>query len=1022
MRPVLLAYAVSGFISLGYQVAWFRILTDRYGSTNFTFALVVTCFIGGLALGAAASRPVTAWASPRLSGLRLYGAIELAVALSIGIGFAAGAVPADLLGSFPYGLREGVWQPALSLRALQVTLAVATVLVPCFFMGVTFPLLCDLFRGAEDGARFPSRLYAVNTLGACLGVLACEFLLLPRVGQEATLLVMALANAALGLWFLARPAAARGHSLASPVSSASATTPGSLLLLAGFSGFAAGALEADLFKRVSFAIEIVPGATPSFVSFWAVLAIFAASALVRRSRRLSLRGIFFAFPVAALYCALAWAGVDGLRDAVEGFVVPTGMPVASDFEGMRSQSFPSSLVQLWVFVGVLVAPPYFAVSLLLPAVCNEIQRRGGHLGWAYGTNTLGFCAGFLAFMLVVPLFGNLFHAFKLFLVAFGGASLWLLFARTDGAAGALRPALLMAFLVAAWLLVPRDFDPAFFRPESPPARAEARGVRSDGANTTFVIEVGGYPQLYFGRMQMSATHPRAQTYMRLMAHFPLLLHPQPERALLLCLGVGNTGAAIAQHPSIERIDVLDLNEQVMRTLPEFEASHGGLHLDPRVRWIHDDGRSFLARTDERYDLVTSEPPPPLAAGVYRLYSTDYYRAARARLTEQGLMSQWLPLFILTPEAVEMVVSSFLEVFPHTLVFTGFGTDLVLVGSGSPLALDRLADRFRDSPLVAEDLRGLGVREPADLLARILQPDTSLRRRYAAARRIRDARNDLDAQLLDPRRRAVVPAEIGAVRQLLREQLATAQPEIQQRADAVLSHLGRLQYRVLGYPIESLEALRPADSAAVALGDVDWRALRPWTLANLRAVRRGRRDESIRALRGMLEVARDQPAVLLRLADFELERQEALSARDLLRRFVALEPEDATGRELLGEAHRAVGEESDALSQYQQAARLAPESPAPLLGEAWILATRTDAALRDPARALRLAARARERGASPASALEVEAAAYAAAGDPGEAARRIREALREAPEARADLQGRLLAQLARYLEEASAAGD
>ena len=61
MKRVLLFYALSGFISLAYQVAWFRIVTDWFGSTNFTFALVVVNFIGGLSAGALASRRTTSW-------------------------------------------------------------------------------------------------------------------------------------------------------------------------------------------------------------------------------------------------------------------------------------------------------------------------------------------------------------------------------------------------------------------------------------------------------------------------------------------------------------------------------------------------------------------------------------------------------------------------------------------------------------------------------------------------------------------------------------------------------------------------------------------------------------------------------------------------------------------------------------------------------------------------------------------------------------------------------------------------
>ena len=101
-----------------------------------------------------------------------------------------------------------------------------------------------------------------------------------------------------------------------------------------------------------------------------------------------------------------------------------------------------------------------------------------------------------------------------------------------------------------------------------------------------------------------------------------------KEALLICFGAGNTAAAIAAHDDIvRRIDIVDLNDKVFETAAEFSDTNNEVYRDPRVRLIHDDGRNFLNVTDQTYDLITSEPPPPLAAGVYRLYSREYYEAA-----------------------------------------------------------------------------------------------------------------------------------------------------------------------------------------------------------------------------------------------------------------------------------------------------------------------------------------------------------------------------------------------------------
>ncbi|MFQ5418138.1 MAG: hypothetical protein ACE5FL_14010, partial [Myxococcota bacterium] len=557
MTRVYLAYAVSGFVSLGYQVAWFRVFTDWFGSTNTTFALVVANFIGGLAVGALWSRPTTAALARlpgRWHGLRLYGLVELLVAISVLGTFAAGQLPADLWGSFPYALRDGIWVQTAGYRLAQGTLAAACVFVPCFFMGVTFPLLCDRFRSHARGARFPAALYAWNTLGACSGVLACQFVFLPRVGHDATLAWMAAANAVLGAAFLVSRSdfgiAAASPAEPPPRGPASVSaTPVALIALVTLGGFLAGALEGDLFKRVSFVIEVNPGATMSFISFWAVLAIFLASASVQRSGRLRLLPIQLAFTAAAAYAFASWLSIDAIRDFVEASVLPVPVEIDRNLEGMRNLQFPTSLVQLLAFTGILVFPPYYLVSLLLPSVCNHLQGDQRHLGLAYGLNTLAFCVGFLAFVLFVPKV-NVFYSFKLFSLLFGLCAGWLLLLRDTRSLPVWKPLLLAAAVAVTAVLVPADFDRRFFRQGSLPATQPIRALKSDGAHTTFLVDVFGAPRLFFGRLQMTTSNLRARTYMRLMAHFPLLLHPNPQRALLICLGVGNTGSAIATHPSI----------------------------------------------------------------------------------------------------------------------------------------------------------------------------------------------------------------------------------------------------------------------------------------------------------------------------------------------------------------------------------------------------------------------------------------------------------------------------------------
>jgi spermidine synthase len=988
MFRIFLVYALSGFLSLAYQVAWFRIFTDWFGSTNLTFALVVINFIGGLAVGALLSRRVTIALVARTSlqdRLRIYGLVELLIGVTALLTFLAHYIPGDLLGPFPYYLSDGIWIQTTAYRLTQVATAAACVFIPCVFMGVTFPLLCDAFNAGPRGKKFPAALYAWNTLGACTGVLACQFLLLPWFGHDLTLGLMVGLNLLLGAYFLVAGSDAKFGVVTSPITVHARETmapadrvssaPLVLLLLATLSGFLSGALEGDLFKRISFIIMVTPGATMSFISFWAILAIFAASSLVHRLPRLSLTPIKLMFAVALVYFTISTFFIDAIVGFMSGGLMAfmLGLPAVREFDDFLT--FPANLLQLLLFVGILVFPPYFLISAMLPYVCNRLQAQGRHIGTAYGLNTMAFCIGLAGFTLVAPKV-NIFYSLKLFTLLFAVGIVGLALLRETRRVTRWWPTALIAMAGMAALLTPADFDPGFFTADSPPRTQPIRALKSNAANTTFVVDEGDTAALFFGRMRMSATNIRAQSYMRLMAHFPLLLHPNPESALLVCFGAGNTASAIAAHDSMRRIDIVDLNEKVFETAPEFAATNNRVYLDPRVRLIHDDGRNFLNHTDQVYDLITSEPPPPLAAGVYRLYSREYYEAALNHLTPDGLMTQWLPLYLMNPEVMELAISTFLDVFPHTLIFTGYARDFILIGSQAPIELERVDTRYFESATVVDDLKRANIDGPDRLLARIVNGDQELRDRYAEKRTISDQHNDLESFFRQWDR----PAIIGYNPKGVLDYIRTTGPHQYARLEPVLTHLGRLRYHVRDFPFESLATVRFTESADVALGEADWIAIARLNDVLQSEVGAGNTAGAITILEQLLTIAEEQPAVLLMLGELRLRNGQFGKAIAPLQRFQALEPSVAIGYHLLGRALMLAGHSDEALAQFRQSVERQPDAYMSLTRMAWILATHPDPGRLNAAEAIRLARAAEElsKQQDPVI-LQTLAAAYAADG-------------------------------------------
>jgi spermidine synthase len=327
-----------------------------------------------------------------------------------------------------------------------------------------------------------------------------------------------------------------------------------------------------------------------------------------------------------------------------------------------------------------------------------------------------------------------------------------------------QPSIAATAFLAACLVTPAAFDASFLMPHSDQTTYPASALRSNGTYTTYVVRTPKGAFLYFGNTSMSGTVLPSQIYMRLMAHVPLLLQENPVSALVICFGVGNTASAIATHESIRHLDLVDLNRTVFETAPEFASTNAGVYKDPRTRLINDDGRSFLRLSRASYDLITSEPPPPMQAGVYRLYSREYYQDVLAHLTPTGMMTQWLPVYQMPAQAAKEAIATFVTVFPHTLLYSGIGEEFILLGSRSPIELDRLWQRFPASGAAREDLARIHVDSPVAVGIRIVRTDESLRRDYLRAQIISDGRNDLEQMFLKTGSAAVVrydPLEVLA---------------------------------------------------------------------------------------------------------------------------------------------------------------------------------------------------------------------------------------------------------------------
>ncbi len=159
-------------------------------------------------------------------------------------------------------------------------------------------------------------------------------------------------------------------------------------------------------------------------------------------------------------------------------------------------------------------------------------------------------------------------------------------------------------------------------------------------NREIIIGSGGFTS---GGVSNTGDSMASERYMRLQALLPLIIaDSDPRSVLIIGLGTGITAGATLAFDNLEKRVVAELLPGVVRASRTFKGNYGAPD-DPRIDLRLRDGRRELIANDRKYDLITLEPPPPSAAGVANLYSTDFYNFAAKRLTGGGMVAQWLPL-------------------------------------------------------------------------------------------------------------------------------------------------------------------------------------------------------------------------------------------------------------------------------------------------------------------------------------------------------------------------------------------
>jgi spermidine synthase len=661
---LLFCYTLTGVTSLAYEVLWARMLSLQFGVSIFGVVVTVAAFMLGLGGGSLFGSSLAARSRVPL---RLFALMELLVAVY--------ALLLPLIFRF-----ADQWLTQLSADLsvsgwfmLQGSALLLLMLLPALAMGVAFPLI---LRSLERFNGSLPLLYGLNACGGALGALL-PLLLLPAFGWTVSVRAMAVAGCTIAItvfWLSCYrwPAFEPGP----PAASENGSRP-SVKDLFCYAGVGAAALILEigwtrLYGMVMLRTEYVLAV---------ILAVFLLGIGVGSLAGRWLHRHFWLLlmpAVAAGYASLSL------------WLLPT---VSAWVERSEWNTLAQALVLQGGILALLTLPVTLTLGAWLPVLARRICAAGepGH-GEAgarlYGANSIGAASGaLLSGFVLIPWLGTtetMLVAMLLLLLC------GLYFAPRSRIAWVMPPLL----LAIAWPV--HDFPSvASLLPRTQGGSRDLYRYE-DAVSITHVVERADGQRLLLSDLQRmdASTDPAAVSLQKDQARLPLLLHGSPRSILFLGLGTGITASGSLPLSGLQRTAVELSPGAIHAAAQQFAMINDDVVAAMRV--VNHDGRYFLRRCRQHYDVIVGDVFHPDMAGRSALLSVEQFERARECLNDNGWFVQWLALNQFDVDALQIVIRSFARVFPDMLVFVD-GFRLALVGPNGPAdaAIGHAARRMGD---------------------------------------------------------------------------------------------------------------------------------------------------------------------------------------------------------------------------------------------------------------------------------------------------------------------------------------
>ena len=727
-------FALSGFAGLIYEGSWARYLKLFLGHASYGQVLTLCIYMGGLAIGSFIAGKMVEWVKRPLLG---YAAVELA----IGIGGLVYHPFYNLLTGFFF---DSEWIAGLGFTGAEITkvvLATGSTLPIAIAVGMTFPFIAaGLLRKSGQELSLPM-LYFTNSLGSAIGILVTSYLLIPELGNHATLCVAASINFLLAavfgyIGFATSPNKEDDEDDAADVG-ADRATAGSESSTAG-SSRAAEPLNVDYVaehklpmppKNTWLWIAAITGLT-SFVYeiVWIrLLSLLMGSSSHSFDQMLSafILGLAIGSAVSGKLLKKDSLVILSLAQIFMAFFALCTLYFHKPFWGMMNEAnqifnttadgyicwslFKYALSVLWM------VPTSFFAGMTLPLITVILTRAfksEAPIGKVYGWNTVGSIIGSAGGGLILLPFLQLKGALVLAAVLDFAIGFVLLVVYRKKFRYSVP-----FYLVAALMVLPSifvNFDPHLVTSGAFRAyknlHPDEKIVVKDGKTATisfhesdvhWYIKTNGKAD---ASMSKDRKHPIEgdELTQAATAFMPMAVRSEPYDAGMVGFGSGMGAHYLLADPLLKDFDCVEIEDEMMNLARGFYPWNARGYDDPRIHIYIDDAQTFFLTNRRKYDLLISVPSNPWVSGVASLFSHEFYAKMRRYMKPGGLWVQWIQTYEFNDQLFLNILKALDVVFPYVSLYRApEEPDIIIIASDQPVIQKNIGRFSTDPVLVAE---------------------------------------------------------------------------------------------------------------------------------------------------------------------------------------------------------------------------------------------------------------------------------------------------------------------------------